>query len=170
MTFQDLGGIGEFVGGIGVIVSLLYLATQIRQSSRIERLHARHAVGQGMGNVIEKLDSDPELQRIWLAALDAGHEPTGEERERLGRFLFRMFGEFSNAASYSVLDPGIFDRFEPTLVRFLEVPAVQGWWSRQRQFISQPFRDKVDGHLRALAIAEDHGPPTPADAGPDAPR
>ena len=40
MTFQDLGGIGEFIGGIGVIVSLLYLAVQIRRSSLLDALDA----------------------------------------------------------------------------------------------------------------------------------
>jgi len=39
VTLEELGGIGEFIGGIGVIVSLLYLARQIRDNSRIERLN-----------------------------------------------------------------------------------------------------------------------------------
>ena len=34
MTIQDLGSIGEFVASIGVIVSLVYLAVQIRQNSK----------------------------------------------------------------------------------------------------------------------------------------
>ena len=31
MTLDDLGNIGELIGAIGVIVTLIYLATQIRQ-------------------------------------------------------------------------------------------------------------------------------------------
>ncbi len=34
MTLQDLGNIGEFVGAIGVVASLIYLALQVRQTSR----------------------------------------------------------------------------------------------------------------------------------------
>jgi hypothetical protein len=34
MTLQDLGNIGEFVAAIGVVVSLIYLAIQVRAGSR----------------------------------------------------------------------------------------------------------------------------------------
>ena len=33
MTLQDLGSIGDFIGGIAVIITLLYLANQIRQNT-----------------------------------------------------------------------------------------------------------------------------------------
>lgn len=32
-SLQDLGAVGEFVGAIGVVVTLVYLAYQIRQNS-----------------------------------------------------------------------------------------------------------------------------------------
>ena len=32
-TLQDLGSLGEFVGAIGVVVSLVYLAQQMRQNT-----------------------------------------------------------------------------------------------------------------------------------------
>ncbi len=34
MTIQDWGAIGELVGGVAVIVTLIYLAFQIRQNTR----------------------------------------------------------------------------------------------------------------------------------------
>jgi len=150
VTFQELGGIGEFIGGIGVIVSLLYLARQIRDSSRIERLNARHSVSQSLSNALSRLDDDPELHRIWLAVRDRGEELNDEDRERLGRFLYRYFAQLSLAHGYSEIDPEIRARYEPLLVRFLQVPAVQGWWSRQREFIAEPFRSEVDALLRTI--------------------
>jgi hypothetical protein len=150
MTLQDLGGIGEFIGGIGVIVSLLYLARQIRDSSRIERLNARYAVSQALSSAFERLDEDPELHRIWVAARDRGEDLNEEDRERLGRFLYRYFGQLSLAYGFSEIDPEIRTRYEPLLVRFLQIPAVQGWWSRQREFIAEPFRSEVDGLLATL--------------------
>ena len=34
MTLDDLGNIGEFLGAIAVVASLLYLSMQIRQNTR----------------------------------------------------------------------------------------------------------------------------------------
>jgi len=150
VTLQDLGGIGEFIGGIGVIVSLLYLARQIRDSSRIERLNARYAVSQALSSALNRLDDDPDLHRVWVAARDRGEELDAEDRERLGRFLFRYFAQLSLAYGFSEIDPEMRARYEPLLVRFLQVPAVRGWWSRQRELIAEPFRSEVDLLLENL--------------------
>ena len=34
MSLQELGGLGEFIGAIAVVISLIYLAAQIRQNTR----------------------------------------------------------------------------------------------------------------------------------------
>jgi len=150
VTFQELGGLGEFIGGIGVIVSLVYLARQIRDSSRIERLNARYTVSQSLTNAFSRLDDDPELNRIWIAVRDRGEELNEEDRERLGRFLYRYFGQLSLAHGFSEIDPELRGKYEPLLMRFLEAPAVQSWWSRQREFIAEPFRSEVDSLLRKI--------------------
>ena len=38
---EALGNIGDFLGGIGVVVTLLYLAAQIRQNTKMMRGAAR---------------------------------------------------------------------------------------------------------------------------------
>jgi hypothetical protein len=103
-----------------------------------------------LSNALSRLDDDPELHRIWLAVRDRGEELNDEDRERLGRFLYRYFAQLSLAHGYSEIDPEIQARYEPLLVRFLQVPAVQGWWSRQREFIAEPFRSEVDALLRTI--------------------
>ena len=37
-TVQDLGAIGEFVASIAVVISLIYVGTQLRQNSKLARI------------------------------------------------------------------------------------------------------------------------------------
>ncbi len=37
MTLEGLGNVGELIGGLAVIVSLVYLAIQVRQGARTTR-------------------------------------------------------------------------------------------------------------------------------------
>lgn len=46
MTIIELGAIGEFVGAIGVIITLIYLAVQIRQNTRAMEESRRLALAQ----------------------------------------------------------------------------------------------------------------------------
>ncbi len=41
MDIMELGAIGELVGGVAVIGSLIYLALQVRQGNQIERVFWR---------------------------------------------------------------------------------------------------------------------------------
>lgn len=43
MTLQDLRGLGEFIGAVAVVLSLIYLAVQVRQNSRA--LNVRWSLG-----------------------------------------------------------------------------------------------------------------------------
>ena len=46
MTIIELGALGEFVGAIGVIATLVYLAAQIRQNTRSMEDGKRLALAQ----------------------------------------------------------------------------------------------------------------------------
>ena len=54
MTLEDLGNIGEFVAAIAVVVSLLYLAIQIRQNTKTVRTSTYQAI-------LDSSRSDTEL-------------------------------------------------------------------------------------------------------------
>ena len=41
MTLQDLGNLGEFISAVAVVVSLVYVAYQIRQNTRQLADHSR---------------------------------------------------------------------------------------------------------------------------------
>ena len=46
MTFSDYAALAEIVAAIAVVVSLVYLAAQVRQSTRVSSATARHAISQ----------------------------------------------------------------------------------------------------------------------------
>ena len=55
-----LGNIGDFVGGIGVVVTLAYLAVQIRHSSKVAALAAGHTISLGIMEFHERIAMEPE--------------------------------------------------------------------------------------------------------------
>ena len=46
MTIMELGALGEFIGAIAVVVTLIYLAVQIRQNTRVMEENERLALAQ----------------------------------------------------------------------------------------------------------------------------
>ena len=65
MSIMELGALGEFLGSIGVIATLIYLATQIRQNTK--QLHATTS-NQEFENVALAYEPvyRPHLGPVWV--------------------------------------------------------------------------------------------------------
>ena len=46
MTLQDLGNMSQFIGGIAIVISLVYLAIQVRQNTRVHSSAAYHQAAE----------------------------------------------------------------------------------------------------------------------------
>ena len=74
MNWDAIGAIAELLGAVGVIASLVYLATQIRQSRQQMRTYAHdageHSAGHFRESTARIVHAEPPLIRI------KGPEPT----------------------------------------------------------------------------------------------
>lgn len=87
MTMQELGAIGEFVGGIAVIATLIYLALQIKQNTRMNaaliRQHFYDAQQQQILHAVESREFNELLNQSW-----ATDEPlSGGEQTQIWRHM-----------------------------------------------------------------------------------
>jgi hypothetical protein len=81
MTIETLGNLGDFVGGLAVIASLLYLAVQIRQNTRAIRSSSYHQAAEQTWNYCLAIAQDGSLAEI-LARRGAGAPLTPAEQMR----------------------------------------------------------------------------------------
>ena len=87
MTIEDLGNIGELIAAVGVIISLIYLAVQLRSNTLALRADSRD---KNFGNFIAANHPallDKELMRIWLDGLEGTSALDREDAERFDRML-----------------------------------------------------------------------------------
>ena len=86
MSIQDWGALGEIVGGIGVVVTLIYLAIQIRENSRQMRVSSLISINQLINEGWEPIYNNDRNIRVWNTGL---RSPTELEEEDLA--LFHLF-------------------------------------------------------------------------------
>ena len=65
---ENLGNIGDFIGGIGVVATLIYLALQIRQNTSALKTSSRQDVTNGFRNWIQH-GIDPKHMEAFTAGL-----------------------------------------------------------------------------------------------------
>jgi len=65
MTLEQYVLVAELVASIGVVVSLVYLAVQVRQGARVNSANARHAISQfALDFTMFKAEHADRLERI----------------------------------------------------------------------------------------------------------
>ncbi len=66
MDWEAIGAIGEVLGAVGVIVTLIYLSTQIRQNNKNLEETTASAVNESLLNLNGRISNDPEFADILL--------------------------------------------------------------------------------------------------------
>jgi hypothetical protein len=84
MNWEAIGAIGEIAGALAVIVTLVYLSTQVRQNTRASRLAAVQAASENSSRFSELLAADPELSELTWRGL---REPESLGPEEARRFV-----------------------------------------------------------------------------------
>ena len=156
MNWEAIGAVGEIVGAIAVVATLIYLAVQVRHASGVSKANAYREIHQDVGQLFGDIMSDPELYAIWRIGLIKGEPLSDEDREKLGMMLYRLFGAIDAGYHSRWLDPEIEKFVSKSLGAFLELSAVQGWWSRQGHLQPDSFRSIVDAKLREIRESSDN--------------
>jgi hypothetical protein len=152
VTLEDLGNLGDFVGGLAVIATLLYLAIQIRQSTKILRTSAEQTADPIAA--IANIAQSPENAAVYHRGLANSGDLTPEERTH---FYLMM------ASSFYVVHQGyrayqLGTQTEETwqwqaraLSFYVSQPGVRAWWRRQGHTLFAPeseFWALVDSEMR----------------------
>jgi hypothetical protein len=149
MTLADLGNIGEFVGAIAVIVSLLYLAFQIRQNTRALHSSSYAQAAEQAWLVNLAVAQDAELARIVADAMEGRPlDPQDELRYRalFDNSLFAMENLFRQYER-GLLDSDTWDNVVANGIAATP-PAVWNRWQGR----TGPLSQRLQRHLRERGI------------------
>src|SRR5437660_7252467 len=83
MNWDAISAISQLIGSIAVVFSVLYLAVQVHQSTRVAKLATQDAVAAALRDVTKPLMQNAELERIWRVGLEGLGAHAVEEGARV---------------------------------------------------------------------------------------
>jgi|GEM_PF-710384 len=151
LDLETLARLGEFLGGAAVLVSLIYLAIQIRQGNRQVEHNTRslevstyQSITSDLNEFRALLITHPPLGRIYLQGLE---DPSVLDAEELFRFRGLMQTLFANLElQFRVREAGLLDldSHDATLLGVAVSPGARGWWAQARYLYGSEFQRYVD--------------------------
>ncbi|MFT5442982.1 MAG: hypothetical protein ACI8W3_002026 [Myxococcota bacterium] len=140
MDLDMLGNLGDFIGGIAVVVTLIYLAFQIRQNTAALKTASRQAIASGYREC-NQLRLDPLTALAWAKGLTSFPELPFEDRNLFATVIIDEALFFQGA--YALYESGQLD--ESTYAAYLDwfsslvaTPGGDVWWETTGRPIFTP--------------------------------
>ena len=148
MDLTQLANLGEFIGGVAVLVTLIYLAVQVRQNTSQLRQQTASTVVTNLQAAFDPIFPNFE---VYAQGLSGERELSKEDALMFATLMIRILHGMQN--SYYQNREGVlageWEEFYGNVLRFfLATPGGTKWWSDYRTFFSEGFGAAVDALLR----------------------
>jgi len=161
MNWDAIGSIGEIVGAVAVLLTLVYLAKQIHQSNRIARLEFHKTSVQHYTQVMGKLVSDTDTARIYREGLLdlASLEPVDKIRlsQLIGECML-MFKDVMEAYDEGLFDKPTYDAWLGFICGIINMPSGETFWEEAKEGYIPRLQEVIDNARTDLPRADQIAP------------
>ena len=151
MDLDQLANLGEFVGGVAVLVTLVYLAVQVRQGNALERRNGDRAFVEQVDRAFFEPMRDPERMLMLQRAARSFDGLEHHEKAIVNAIwapmmvvtqeLWQLRREGAEGAYFSAMS--LF------ATSFLQMPGAAQWWRDVKGFLPPPFVRYIDEVLQS---------------------
>jgi hypothetical protein len=148
---------GEFIGAIAVVLSLVYLAGQIRQNSRQMQIATTVSLGESDIELYRMIVDDPELTGLFRKGAEDRDSLSEIERDRFDAWtdmMMRVFQRNYFVAQDGALKPALWQGERRANAGLIQQPGSQQWWNENRLNYSDEFGRFLDGLICEGEAAE----------------
>ncbi len=132
MDLTQLANLGEFIGGVAVLATLVYLVIQVRQGNANMRAASRQTLLDTMYNYTFEIGKDPELTRVTREGLTDFESLSDGDKSRYALTQGRFVGNVHNGIllnQQGVLDQATLDTIAGYLASAIRCKGGAAWWA-----------------------------------------
>jgi hypothetical protein len=142
MNWDAISAISQLIGSIAVVISVLYLAVQLKSSTRVARVAAMDAAAAALRDVTKPFMENAELARLWRTGLENLDALSAEDQAR----FFHATHQFLKAMEtihyhyvYGLLDLQLWSGWRELLHHYVESPGIKFYLARRGPVFSERF-------------------------------
>ena len=147
MNWEAIGAVAEMLAASGVVISLFYLAIQIRVQNKETRLAAMHEISTAFREAYTAFN-DGEIADIFVRGNSNFESLTDTEKVRLFATmnpLLKVLEEAFWQHKQGRLDEELWYPLTRQYSFFLSAGSVENVWAQRRVHFNENFQEFVDG-------------------------
>jgi hypothetical protein len=155
MTLQTMSQLGEFVGGFGVIFTLVYLAIQVRSNTKSQRADMTARILERLSAQQHTFGFDVEANKFFMQGASDPTSLSIEDRSRLQWVMTEFLSSMEFLMQqYEVgnVEEQVWTRWAQTLDFWLSFPGVKAYWRGR----ATPYTDGFTTYIEQRLLINDY--------------
>ena len=152
MTISDIGSIGELLGAVATVATLIYLSIQIRENTAQSKRQALEKIIERIVNWGARLNENPDLHEIYRQGLTKFGSFDDAQKDRYHLILAEILMACEAVHEHGKTNAIKFESVEAIDKRILHELRGEGarsWWADMgREFFAKDFVSHVEQLLR----------------------
>jgi hypothetical protein len=147
INWDAFGALAEALGAVAVIMSVLYLAVQIRSQTQEARLAATRELSAELRRMLETIALDKEFSEIYQAAIYDYEGLDSNDRMRISyswQAMFRLIEQQHLHTVHGSIDPVYLESVERVFREFVKNRGVVSFWQLSRHSYAEDFCTYID--------------------------
>jgi hypothetical protein len=152
MNWDAIGAVGEIVGAIAVVVSLLYLANQIHTSNRAVKQAASKEMMDEIFSWYGQLSSDLSISELWIRGCAKDSTLTKPELFQFGILMQQalvVWERMSHLEESGEIEQWFLDHVQSARRTLAGTPGFQSWFEASQLQMSGRLRKKLKEEIEA---------------------
>ena len=161
INWDAIGAIGEIVGAVAVVVSLAYLAVQIRQNTkqvteqiRALKLEGHNASANDHARFRQNIIQNPQVASLWRRSKENYVDLSPDEKAQASELMRDFFWANANTQIRNVqggaVDDSIWDMVVEGFRPYLQHQGIRDWWSEAQDEFPDNFVTVVERILSEI--------------------
>jgi hypothetical protein len=153
VNWDAISAIGEVVGTTAVILTLIFMALQIRRSTLESKMTAARELAIELHNAMAACSADPVTTEVYLVGVRDPSNLNYRDRYKFNMLCYRLFLGFEQQylnSHENTIYKKYFESSQIAFMVFLEYPGIRAWWNTGKNMFPQEYRKYVSSMIDSI--------------------
>jgi hypothetical protein len=164
VNWEAISAIGQLVGALAVVISLIYLAREVRSNARATRHASIRSTSDAFTRWLQQLAEHPHLAELYYRGIHEFESLEGADLVGFSALMDQMFRNVEDMYYQHLdghLDPRVWHEFEVAMRDINGYPGVQAWWRSRSHWFTEEFAKLINQQQQTAKAPRMYREPNP---------
>lgn len=155
MNWEAIGAIAELLGAAGVILTLAYLAKQIRISNRASKQAAEQHLLDNTNTWVGRLAENNDLSLLWIRGSKNDSSLTEGDWVRFGALCLEVTQNWERSylqAKEGNISKSVAERDQRARRMVIGSAGYRRWFASRSKYLTQEFADVIENEMKTAEL------------------